>query len=128
MNPIMIDYDDNTILDIKEKIWNSATFLPAYKLSIDKESNNYDKFSIGGLFDIILSLQIKFKPVRMVFPLNNKFIIDTTNTFIFLYELNIIGYLWSTEKSKIPASKSGSVASQVAGRKPASAGWDHLIR
>ena len=104
INPIIIDYDTDTIQNFNSKISVLSTYLPAYKLSTGSETNNYDKFSIGGLYNIIDSLRIDFKLVNMPFPLNTKFTIDTTNTQTFLTKLNIIGYLWDLEVSKRPAN------------------------
>lgn len=104
LNPIIIDYDESTILNFNKKISYSSTYLPAYKLSTGTETNNYDKFSIGGLYDIINSLRVDFKLVTMPYPANTKFTIDTTNTKTFLTGLNIIGYAWNLDVLKRPAN------------------------
>jgi len=98
MSPIIIDYDTYTILNVNQKIDSMSTYKPSYKLSGDLEKNNYDKFSIGGLWDIISNLDIKFNKKEFtykdttIFPnLNIK--INTRSTYNFLKSLKIKGYL-----------------------------------
>ena len=97
MNPILIDYDMNTILNVNQKNDTTSTYKPSYKLSVGLEKNNYDKFSIGGLWDIISNLNIKFNKNNYIyndtkiFP-NITINVDTTSTFNFLKSLNIKGY------------------------------------
>jgi hypothetical protein len=59
--PIMIDYDDLTLLNIDTCNYRT-TYFPPYELKC--EPNNFNKFSIGGLANIIEHLAIKYTPIK----------------------------------------------------------------
>jgi len=60
--PIMIDYDEFTLLNFNDCIYEKSTYLPPYELMC--VPNNYNKFSIGGLANIIENLAIEYRPIK----------------------------------------------------------------
>jgi hypothetical protein len=60
--PIMIDYDEFTLLNINKCINDRSTYLPPYDLFC--VPNNFNKFSIGGLANIMENLAIKYTPIK----------------------------------------------------------------
>jgi hypothetical protein len=76
LNIVLIDYDQNTIVNINESIYEKTTpryyrlnfpysYLPRYLISDDKkyvinfEYVKYDKFSVGGLVNILSKLSLE---------------------------------------------------------------------
>jgi hypothetical protein len=110
-NPILIDYDDKSILEIipenfymSNGLVNSSkfpfTFAPNY-LQIDRSRNfspidikKFDKFSLGGLLDIMRILDFNFKTTSINIPIDKQYknqpkIKNNTNTNISFADLFI---------------------------------------
>jgi len=110
-NPILIDYDDKSIIEIIPENFNMKdglvirakfpfTYEPFY-LQIDKQSRSFttpidirrfDKFSVGGLLSIILVLDFNFTTTSINIPIDKQYknqpqIKNNTNTNISFRDL-----------------------------------------
>jgi hypothetical protein len=102
INPILIDYDEETLqifsksnkyleLDKDDNVINT-TFKSSYIPKYIKQNNNihyskYNKFSIGGLAELIWALQIKFIKTPIEIP--DKLSVKSTRKLISLSDNNL---------------------------------------
>jgi len=110
-NPILIDYDDKTIIEIIPENFNMSnrfvtkerfpfTFAPNY-LQIDSSRNfspidiqKFDKFSLGGLLDIMRTLDFNFKTASINIPIDKQYknqsqVFDPANTNISFRDISL---------------------------------------